>query len=140
MPYSSEHLSLFNQSQIGKENDILGLSRLPAATPLWLGEVVELGDEVLAGAVLVGPLTGEAPTEMKDWGNLTLTGKGRALVIIWIDNRRVATGMLNMAGGPRNPNVLPIPENIHSGYSFLALVIFMGEMFSCEAFFEPSGG
>jgi hypothetical protein len=132
-------IPLFNQAQMDLQGDLHGLDQPGPAHSLWLGEVVDLGGELLAGSVLVGPLTGEAPTVMKDWDNLTLTGEGRALAIIWIDKRKVASGMLNMAGGPRNPNVLKIPEKIHSGYSFLALVIFTGEMFSCEAFFEPTG-
>jgi hypothetical protein len=133
-------IPIFNQAQMDLLNQMEALEELSVGITTWVGELNGGGGELIASSVLVGPLTGDAPTEPKRWDNITLTGEGRALVFTWIDNRLVSKGMLNMAGGPRQPNVLKIPQKIHSGTSLLVLIIFLGKMLACEAFYEFEQG
>ena len=142
MPCNPLFITTFNDAQMSRVNNVAPLEALAATGPVWVGELSPDEGEYMAGAVLIGPFTGDAPVDEKVWDSLTLNGDGRAMTILWIDKRQVATGMLNLGGGPRQPNKLNIPERVHNGYSLLALVIFTGEMLGAEAMYEPmvSGG
>jgi hypothetical protein len=136
MTFNPARIPAFNKVQMDLLNDLNGLDA-PSIASLWLGELD--GGEPLAAAVLAGPITGGNPMTEKRWDRLELTGEGRAMVILWIDNRKVATGMLNMTGGALSPNRLNIPQKVHTGNSLLALIIFQGRMLGCKAYFEPMG-
>jgi hypothetical protein len=137
MAFNPSNIPLFNKAQMSPLNDLGDLDDLGSLASLWLGELSGASGEMMASGVLVGPITGQAPMAEKKWDSIELSGKGRALVIAWIDNRKVAQGLLNMAGGHGLPNVLNIPQGIHTGYSLLLLIIFQGQMLGCKTHFEP---
>jgi hypothetical protein len=135
--YNATYIPIFNQNQMDLDNVDHGFDDLDVGISTWIGELAQEGGEPMAGVLLVGPIVGEDPTTEQNWDRLVLTGEGRAMAIVWIDRREVARGLLDMAGGPGDPNQLNFPEGVTEGQSCVILLAIQGKMLGCEVFYEP---
>lgn len=136
MTFTASYIPIFNQAQMDLLNELHGLDGLGTDSSMWIGEFGADHGEPLASAVLVGPVTADTPMVPKNWDSIVLDGEGRAMVIVWIDSRKVATGFLNMAGGPGEPNKLNIPFGFKTGKSLIMLIVFRGRLLGSRAFYE----
>ncbi len=131
-------IPIFNQVQMDLANDQSPLTSLTPSGTVWLGELTPDEGEYLAGAILIGPFIGGDPIGSKKWESLELRGDGRASVIVWVDDRKVAQGMLTLRRTvKRKTSRIKPPRGNRTGCQFLALVMFTGKLLGCRVFWTP---
>jgi hypothetical protein len=141
MSYDPSLLPKIIEVQLDPDNGMGDFEDLSPYGSLFLAEMSHEEGALIPGSILVGPLTAEDPTRMKVWECIEVHGEGRAMVLVWVDDRFVASGMLELAKGSTRPRRLNLPRKYRTGYKLLVYIAIQGKLLAAKAFCEglPSG-
>ena len=140
MPNNPSYIPIFNKAQFDLSGDVSPVQNLPAPGTPWIGELTPDEGEPLVGAILVGPFHAGSMTTEKIWESITLKGEGRAGIIVWVDERKVATGMLTLGRNLRKTNRLKLRRGQRTGTQILALILLQGRVVDIRCAWTPIQG
>ena len=139
MANDPKFISVFNQIQMDPSGSIGGFDDFVPGEE-WVGEWSPNEGELLVSGVLVGPYHAGSPATLKKWERITFKGEGRAMVMVWIDGRKVAQGMVTLGKNLKNTNRLNLPRGKRTGCEILALVMLHGRMLEVKCWWTNIKG
>ena len=126
--------------QLSKTNDTTNLLDVGLTSSMKLAELSQHEGQLIPFVVRTGPIGKPDHGLLKRYQSVEINGEGHALVLVWIQNRLVASGTLFAQEGPKRPRRLNIPRGLGIGYEIDLFIACQGELTGYEVFFEMMDG
>ncbi len=126
--------------QLSKTNDTTNLLDVGLTSSMKLAELSPLEGQPIPFSIRTGPIGKPDPGLLKRYQAVEINGEGRALVLVWIQDRLVASGVLFAQEAPNRPRRLNIPRGLGIGYDIDIFIAHQGKLTGYEVFFELMDG
>lgn len=127
--------------QTSKANDTAALLASVGSTlTMKLAELSPYEGQLVPFSIRTGPMGRPDPGILKRYQAVEINGEGHALVLVWIQNRLVASGILFAQDGPKRSRRLNIPRGLGIGYDIDIYMAFQGRLTGYEVFYEVMEG
>lgn len=126
--------------QLSKTNDTSALLNVGITPTVKLAEISPREGQRIPLVIRTGPMGRPDPGLLKRFQAVEVNGEGEALVLIWVQNRLVASGVLFAQESPERPRRLNIPRGLGIGYDIDIFIAFQGKLTGYEVFFDLMEG
>lgn len=125
--------------QLSKDNGPGSLLDVSTVTD-FLGELSPLEGDLIPFVIRTGPVGKPDLGLLKRYQAVEINGVGSAYVMVWTQNRLVASGRIFAQEGPKRPRRLNIPRGLGIGYDIDLYIAFQGRLTGYEVFYEVMEG
>lgn len=126
--------------QLSKTNDTSSLLNVGPGYSMQLAELSQMEGEFIPFGVRTGPMGKPDPGLMRKYQAVEINGEGKALVMVWVQGRLVASGVLFAQEGPRRARRLNIPRGLGNGYDIDIFIAHQGRLTGYEVFYDEVEG
>lgn len=135
---SSFNVLDLQKCQLSKTNDTTVLVA-GASAGHYLAEMSPLEGDLVPFSIRTGPMSKPDPGLPKNYDAVEINGEGVAFVMVWIENRLVASGILHAQEAPKRTRRLRIPRGLGNGYGIDIFIAHQGTLTGYEVFYEVGG-
>lgn len=139
MTFTPWNILDLQKCQLSKTNDPLNMQSVSGLTS-FLGELSPLEGDQVPFVVRTGPVGKPDLGLLKRYEAVEINGEGVAFVMVWIQERLVASGTLFAQEASKRVRRLNIPRGLGNGYDIDIYIAMQGRLTAYEVFYEVLEG